>query len=260
MIRQTEGTPSRLVIPLLDQAGAIVTATCGCYRVTDENDVELVATTALEVTDPIDTVELEISGAINTLEAGVTHGLRVILFDLMTETGSAKVVFRYLVVREGGLKVMHNSFQTFSQAILRSTQLTDLEAWDAASDDRKQVAMIDSYRGICKLPFRFDFENDQTRIIDKIWSPRDLQDLTESQFMNLEVKFRNALCLAQIAEANVRLGGGDVSDLRREGLMSATVGEVSQMFRPGKPLDLPVSARALRELSGYLSWSGRVSR
>lgn len=61
-------------------------------------------------------------------------------------------------------------------------------------------------------------------------------------------------------EANARLGGTDVSDLRREGLMSATVGEVSQMFRPSKPLVLPISHRALQVLAGYITWSVRASR
>lgn len=87
-----------------------------------------------------------------------------------------------------------------------------------------------------------------------------MDKLNEAQFMNLDERFRSALCRAQVIEANARLGGTDVSDLRREGLMSATVGEVSQMFRPSKPLVLPISHRALQVLAGYITWSVRASR
>lgn len=35
--------------------------------------------------------------------------------------------------------------------------------------------------------------------------------------------------------------------------MSSLIGEVSQMFRPGTPMELSLSARALRKLRGFVS-------
>lgn len=247
MLAFAPNTSATLSIPLLDANSLPLTADAVSYQVTDQSGAERVPLTVLVLPDgPTDTVELTLPGAINGLAVGASRELRVVTLSITTETGPATVVYRYLVKAEDALGVMKNSFQTFSQALLLGTEMVNMEAWDAASDDRKQAALADAYRAICKL--RFD------------WTPHDMDKLDEAQFMNLDERFRSALCRAQVIEANARLGGTDVSDLRREGLMSATVGEVSQMFRPSKPLVLPISHRALQVLAGYITWSVRAGR
>lgn len=244
MLAFAPNTPATLSIPLLDANGLPLTADAVSYQVTDQSGAERVPLTVLALPDgPADTVELTLPGAINGLAVGASRELRVVTLSITTETGPATVVYRYLVKAEDALGVMKNSFQTFSQALLLGTEMVNMEAWDAASDDRKQAALADAYRAICKLRFDWGFDN-----------------VNEAQFMNLDERFRSALCRAQVIEANARLGGTDVSDLRREGLMSATVGEVSQMFRPSKPLVLPISHRALQVLAGYITWSVRAGR
>lgn len=261
MLAFAPNTPATLSIPLLDANGLPLTADAVSYQVTDQSGAERVPLTVLALPDgPADTVELTLPGAINGLAVGASRELRVVTLSITTETGPATVVYRYLVKAEDALGVMKNSFQTFSQALLLGTEMVNMEAWDAASDDRKQAALADAYRAICKLRFDWGFDNDQTRLNDIRWTPHDMDKLNEAQFMNLDERFRSALCRAQVIEANARLGGTDVSDLRREGLMSATVGEVSQMFRPSKPLVLPISHRALQVLAGYITWSVRASR
>lgn len=246
MLAFAPNTPATLSIPLLDANGLPLTADAVSYQVTDQSGAERVPLTVLALPDgPADIVELTLPGAINGLAVGASRELRVVTLSITTETGPATVVYRYLVKAEDALGVMKNSFQTFSQALLLGTEMVNMEAWDAASDDRKQAALADAYRAICKLRFDWGF---------------DMDKLNEAQFMNLDERFRSALCRAQVIEANARLGGTDVSDLRREGLMSATVGEVSQMFRPSKPLVLPISHRALQVLAGYITWSVRASR
>lgn len=248
MLAFAPNTPATLSIPLLDANGLPLTADAVSYQVTDQSGAERVPLTVLALPDgPADTVELTLPGAINGLAVGASRELRVVTLSITTETGPATVVYRYLVKAEDALGVMKNSFQTFSQALLLGTEMVNMEAWDAASDDRKQAALADAYRAICKLRFDWTFDNDMSK-------------LNEEQFMNLDEHFRAALCRAQVIEANARLGGTDVSDLRREGLMSATVGEVSQMFRPSKPLVLPISHRALQVLAGYITWSVRAGR
>ena len=249
MLTFAPGSTAALSIPLLDSNGQLLTADAVSYRVTDQNGVELVALTALGMASgSIDTVEFTLPETVNTLSEGVTRALRVVTFSITTESGSATVVYRYLVKAEDSLKVMGNSFQSYDEALLRATEVPNMNAWDVASDDHRQAALIDAYRAICKLQFVYDFQ------------PAALSDLTESQFLLMDVRFRNAVSLAQVVEADARLGGADVSNLRREGLMSATVGEVSHMFRPSKPLALPVSHRTLQILAGFISWSGRISR
>lgn len=262
MLTFAPDAPVTLSIPLVDANENLLTAETASYRVTDQAGVERVPPTVVDLSGgSTDTIELTLSAGVNQLAAGATRELRVLTFSIVTGLGPATVVYRYLVKAEDALKAMVNSFQSFSEALLRGTEIVNMDAWDAASDDRKQAALTDAFRAICKLRFRWDSdEGDQTRLRNYSWAPTDLIDLTEAQFLNLDAKFRNALCIAQVIEANARLGGTDVSDMRREGLMSATVGEVSQMFRPSKPLVLPISHRALQALAGFISWSGRVSR
>jgi hypothetical protein len=81
------------------------------------------------------------------------------------------------------------------------------------------------------------------------------------QFVALPVRFKRALMLAQVAEADTLLSGGSsFEELRREGLMSMTVGESKQFFQSGKPLNLPVSRRAIGYLKPYVSYTLRVGR
>jgi hypothetical protein len=84
--------------------------------------------------------------------------------------------------------------------------------------------------------------------------------LTAAEIEALPALFLQALRMAQIAESDSILGGDPVGELRREGLMSKTVGESSQMYRPGKPLVMPVSDRAMRYLAGYVRRSLVVGR
>ena len=252
--------PALLTIPLFDQNGQPITANAVSYRVTDQSGAEIVASTVLDIESGTDTVELVLPGSANQLSEGASRELRVVSLSVTTDSGSETVVYRYLIRDEDSLRVMKNSFQTFSEAMLLATELVNMDAWDAASDSQKQAALIDAYRAICKLNFNYAFENDQARIVDKVWAPYDLSSISEAHFKAMDARFQAACSRAQVIEANARLGGTDVSNLRRDGLMSATVGEVSQMFRPGKPLSLPVCTRALEALTGWITWSGRVSR
>lgn len=239
--------PALLTIPLLDQNGQPITANAVSYRVTDQSGAEIVGSTVLDIESGTDTVELVLPGSANQLSEGASRELRVVSLSVTTDSGSETVVYRYLIRDEDSLRVMKNSFQTFSEAMLLATELVNMDAWDAASDSQKQAALIDAYRAICKLNFNYAFKN-------------DLSSISEAHFKAMDARFQAACCRAQVIEANARLGGTDVSNLRRDGLMSATVGEVSQMFRPGKPLSLPVCTRALEALTGWITWSGRVSR
>ena len=245
MLIVTAGSVATLSIPLYDQNGQGISVESIQYRVTDQDGLEVLPLTSLIFEADSETAEIEMGASLHTLANGMTRSLRVVELFLVTPSGPASLLYRYLVKAGDPLMVTINSFQTFSQAVLRATEISNVDAWDAASDDRKQSALIDSYGAIAKLQFT-EVDN--------------IRDLTLNEFSSLDKRFVEALCAAQVIEANSRLGGTDVSDLRRDGLMSATVGEVSQMFRVSKPLSLPVSNRTLQALTGYLSWSRGVSR
>lgn len=231
------------------------------YRVTDQDGVERVALTALDEANIVDSeILVPIDAAVNGLAEGSSRELRSVEIRVTTPDEELVFVEHYFIEGINTLRLLENSFQTLPQAMLVGAEVANIDAWDTASDDRKNRALTEAFRNIAQLSFRYEFSDSQSRITDKLWFSSDIRDLTASEYNNLDEDFRKALCVAQVIEANALLGGSDVSNLRRDGLMSASVGEVSQMFRPGKPLVLSVSRRALEALSGYVNWSRGVSR
>ena len=86
----------------------------------------------------------------------------------------------------------------------------------------------------------------------------NIGNISEVDLTLIDSDLLAAIAKAQIAEADFMMGGDTVEDKRRTGLMSETVGESSNMFRPGKPLVLAGSEKALRYLTGYITWSRRI--
>lgn len=254
------GSDALVKFPLVDASGEPLVASALQYRVTDQEGVERVALTALPNVEGAESAEVIVAAVVNTMAAGALRELRTVELHVTTPGGVIVLSSHYFIDSGATLTVMGNSFQTLAQALVRSAEIANLTAWDSASDDGKVRALADAYRALGKLSYRYDRSESQTQIRDKVWLPASIHDLSLAEFQALDAKFRTALCVAQVIEADALLGGSDVSNLRREGLMSATVGEVSQMFRPGKPLTLPVARRTLQALAGFVTWTVGAGR
>lgn len=248
------GTDALVKFSLHDASGEPLAASALQYRVTDQEGVERVALTTLPHFDGIESAEVIVAAVVNTMSADAVRELRTVELHVTTPTGMSVLTSHYFIDGGATLTVMGNSFQTLAQALMRSAEIANIAAWDSASDGEKVRALTEAYRALGKLSYRYDRSESQSQIRDKVWLPASVLDLSPTEFQALDPKFRLTLCTAQVIEADALLGGTDVSNLRREGLMSATVGEVSQMFRPSKPLTLPVSRRTLQALGGFVTW------
>jgi hypothetical protein len=88
----------------------------------------------------------------------------------------------------------------------------------------------------------------------------DIKLLDRAQLEQLEPTFLKALRYAQVTEADSLMGGDPVNQLRRDGLISQTVGESSSYFGQKQPIDLSVSKKALGRLRGYITYSVPIAR
>ena len=160
------------------------------------------------------------------------------------------------------LTIPKDSAQTVFDALSLAFDLDDIDMWlDAEVEDRVRT-LKEAWSRICRLrltPYRWN--DDVTGAASEVVAGEvRLNEITLDQWNLLPEAFKCAAKRAQLIEAESIISGDPVGDRRREGLLSKTVGEASEMFRSGKQLDIPISSRALSELKGYVSFSFRVSR
>lgn len=286
------GTSVALIIPLADRSGNLLAVDAVSYRVVDHTGKEVVALTPLTSFTVGDTeATITVPGAINNIvgiptyitgqqiDAFQVREARTVELLLTIATNTILLSQAYALEPTDPLVVGINSFQTFAQSELCALDIPNLAAWNVATDGDKIAALVDARSHINQLNFwmmnsNANWGQDTLNFVPEgqYLTPYaaggghaflfngNLALLTPTQFQKLPVRFLMALSKAQVAEADSILGGDPVSERRKEGLLLESIGEVKQMYRSGKPLDLPVSKRALRYLSQFVSFSKRIGR
>ncbi|MPQ56298.1 hypothetical protein [Duganella sp. FT27W] len=272
------GTPVTLAVPLVDYVGNQVDVARVEYRVTDQEGIEIVPLTQL--TDFVagsDVATVSIAPLGNTLKAGAKQALRVVELNCtLADSNTWMTSASYVISTLDPLVAGANSFMTYAQAEFTSISVPNLDSWNAADPRARIAALIDAREHICQLSFTplnagVNWGQDSlnyipegtrsTNYVGGLLSPGgDLSQLTPDQFSQLPPRFIDALAKAQLVEADSILAGDSVERKRRDGLIQDVVGESSQTFRQGKPLDMPVSRRALRYLSLYITFAKRIGR
>lgn len=255
------GQPVNLPVLLVDQDGLTITAQSVSYRVIDQNETELVAKVALSsFFEGDESVTVVIDGALNVLGLGVTRSMRVVELYLTTEIGTIKLESGYFVEADEVLVENQNSFQSYNAALFASCELPGVTNWSLASKQERIAALIAARRNVGQLRFRYVFDAYQN-IIDNTVGVADLTLATAEQWAAMPAEFKAAICRAQVLEADFLLMPSDsVSAYRRDGLMSMTVGEAKQFFRPSKSIEGVVCKRAMKELSKYVLTRTRLTR
>lgn len=184
-----------------------------------------------------------------------SRGVRKIEVLYVDSAGiSRKAINRYMLESDDGLVEGANTFMVYERALAVAHDLPSSDGWDYA-EERKQIAALkEAFNNITTLSFKLTADGEAFNLV---------LDFTTADLLTLlsdYPDFWNALEMAQIAEADAILGGNEVEDKRRDGLMSETVGESSNMYRPGKPLISVIRTKTLRYLSGYVSMSKRIGR
>lgn len=263
------GTPVKLAVSFTDSDGNPLSVLSATYRIVDDTSAEIQASTSF---DPSQTTLL-IASELNQIAAIDVESLtsetmdlvrlsevRIVEFELTLEDGNIQPFdIPYALVPRERLIVGLNSFQTLRQAYLNALSVPGTTAWSTASEDQRIAAMIEARLRICSFSFQ-DISLGQS-YIEGSTSIGDLSRLPPKEFKRLSTRFQKALQLAQIAEAEEVLGGGDQSTLlRRNGLTSQTIGETQETYRSTAPVDMSLSKTALRHLGRYISLNKRIGR
>lgn len=273
------GTPVTLSIPMADVNGNKVMVSTVRFRVIDQTGAEIAPPTALLNFNAGDDVAIiAIAAAENTLAADVKQALRSVELTCVTgpELNTWQTRVSYVISVLDPLVAGANSFMTYGQAEFMSVFVPNIDSWNASDQRARVAALIDAREHICQLSFTplnssvnwgqnslnyIPEGSRSTNYVGGMLSPGgDLGLLTPDQYSQLPQRFTEALMKAQLVEADSILGGDSIERKRRDGLVQDVVGESSQTYRQGKPLDMPVSKRALRYLSLYITYAKRIGR
>lgn len=257
-------TEVKLTIPLQDESGNALAPTGVSYRVIDQDGVEKVPSTVV-VDYALGNTEVEVTVPASINATLAPRELRVVEVQLSMSGNIVMLTEHYIVQAAEPLVPGVNSYQTLARALLNAASVATMSGWAAASTNERISALIEARDHINQLSFRvlgngigqdhigYSFESTEITV-------GDLRFLTEEQFNRLPERFKRALELAQVVEADAILGGDITADKRKSGLMAETIGESKLMFQAGKPLDIPVCKRALGYLKPYVSFKLRAGR
>lgn len=210
----------------------------------------------------------------------------------MTDSFDGVIVGENLVVGQ-------NSFLTLAQGLMLAKETIGVDAFVNSPVELQIAALVDAYERICSMELRSRIlpiaiaynsrdhlydegremingcvsEGSQTLDLSNgglygttstnVGVRREVVSMGELNAVDiaaLPLPMRKAFMKAQIIEANVQLNGDPVSELRKAGVMSYTVGEVKQFFRTVKPLDFTVSMKTLGQIGKYIQYNRGIAR
>lgn len=267
--RHIAGYDVALTIPVVDQYGGAVDATALQYRIVDQDGLEVVAMTAFpDFVASSSEIALTTTALQNTLTTGNLREMRSVELYMTTLEGTVLGVFDYFIEAAALLVDGVNSFQNYNQAQMVAKDVAKIPGWDMADRDQRISALRQAAENMLRLTYQNYYDTlqgdpgvDTTRLITPGCNPASLRSvLGTTTYQSLPKTFIGAMRRAQVLEANFLLGGDEVEDMRRSGVMSNTVGESSQFFGTLKPLELPICRRALQEIGRFVSYAPRVSR
>lgn len=273
-------------VPYVDQNGDATAPSAASYRVTDENNLELVPLTAVSGFVPGQlAAAILVPAAANLLPTqpiltlGMTvpdrvplRALRVVEVQMTVAAGIQITKGYYSINARLPLQLLVNSFQTYEHSLMERFNMPALDGWDSATDLERQSAMVESFFRLQKLGYRIKMAGwgdspPAGYSVSMPWlagdwviSPRIWPIMQVDWWTQYPQHFKEAMYRAQIAEADVILNGDIVAERRADGLLSETIGSSSMMFRSGKPLDMPISKQTAKYLTNYIEWRLTTTR
>ena len=257
------GQALAIAVSTLREDGSAPAVASARYQVFDQDDVlksdwieALVLASGNEVT-------LNVPMAANTLSGSEKRGFRHARVELTLDDAAVEIrTLEYVIESESLLVLCENTFQTYGAAVLVGMDVPGLNDWSTATRAQRIGALIAAHRGLCSLCYRtpsgYSEETYHSTLDGSV--PNDLSEVTLDQFNALDPRFVEAIKRAQVIEANELLKGDEIGELRTAGVMSLTIGESKQFFRPGKSVDGFVSRRALKEIHRWIDNTTRIGR
>jgi hypothetical protein len=247
-------------IALIDTDGDLIVASAASYRVIDQAEAVLVASTPVVGFAAGDANALVIvPGISNVLTTGVARQLRIIELILTTDEGTVKLSHEYFIEAEQMLTEGVNSFQNYATALLGAYDIPGIPGWQNSTKPERITALIQARLNMAPIRFRYAFDSLQN-VVEPSFGVSDITGLTQTEYLALPVEFRVCLRRAQILEADFILGGDPSDEIRRAGITTKRVGESSETYKIRKALELPVCRKAILTLAKYTTNRVRIGR
>lgn len=245
--------------------GSAIEPSSASYRVVDELDVEVQASTSFSVASGVSEVTIAIPAATNNLAGSDTRGYRSVEVTFIDGT-SYIVSDAYLLAGRVQLVTMQNSFQTVGQIEMLASSIPGLDGWNIATQSDKIAAAETAYAGLCKMRYRFKEDLPASRFTrdsflgDGYTYVDEIANASVEAFNAFPEKFKIALRRAQLIEADTLLGGDPIHTKRQEGIITETIGESKIFLMNRPPIDRPVSPAAMREIKRFVHTAVKLTR
>ena len=240
--------PIRAEYSVLDQAGNVIVAL---------TPVASLRTASL-FDDP--TIEITVNGEHNTLSDAV-KGLRTVTLVITdAENHISTLVEHYALITSSTLSVPAESLLTLEEAMLVMMDVPNVAGVEEADSYERRRGLIEASRRICSIRLTPTKGSDQFTDFDWGGESVFINQLSRDQFYALPSAFLNDVRIAAVCEANDVLGGNPNEQARREGILSESVGETTNMYQSGRPPEERLGTRAYRLLSKYITRSYKVAR
>lgn len=270
LTNRTADQPSRFTVQAADDLGNPIVATTAGWELFDERGTSITSGTVAGYAGGA--VTFDVAAEHLTLADGETSSGRELVVTLDTAEGDIEIRDYFIVVSRNPLAIAQNSFVTYPEALRFRAEFGSLNGWDANARDRHMSALAEAYRRLCRMSFKVPGANMDGTNVNKAnygtgtdsgwaWGSRvRVSTLDQAGFEALPPKFQHAIKRAQLAEADVILGGDPIGDRRKAGMISETIGESSGFFQSRPYLNLPISRQAYEEVKRYVYLSIGVLR
>ncbi len=192
-------------------------------------------------------------GVLTRLYTALEIGLRSIVeIEYVLDDGVADPytnTVQFMAEAKDQLSKGVNSYQSYYDALLNAEDLSGIDSFKNADKVDQITALTHAYLVLNTMTYT-----------DNQAEYYDLGGLDATALDLMDVAFLQALCYAQLIEANEMLDPNSLYQKRQDGLMSETIGESSMMFRAGNILNFPITRRSMFFLRNYTIIRARLQR
>lgn len=228
-------------IEFLDSLDDYIVPTSAAFTLTDDTGAVLDSGDITNITSS--THVLSIDAAHNNIST--PQGFRQITVVYVDDQGNTRDIEKaYILESVNSLQPGVNSFKSAGQMIVAATNLAGVKSITSGELSDVRLALRQAYKNISRLNVRIRKKDNVLVSSTAELTATDLAELSPARLQRLVD--------AQLLEANFLIGGNPMEQRRRDGVMSESIGEVSQFFRTSKPLTLPVCREAAQMLEGLI--------
>lgn len=241
MERVIAGQSLAIQVDFESAEGEFFTPSVCLYTVKDAEDSILVDKEAISPESP--THILIISAEVNALDPEEKSDYRAVTVEYEDELGrSFTRFFHYVIEQTNTVETGVTSFGTMGSMMIQATRMPGMDEVLESEPYQVMRALAGAYFNIGRMSI--DLSLNGKRFSSTL-------DMTSEDIAAMSDQMRQRFIQAQLVEADFLLGGNPVEMRRRMGLLSESVGEVSQFFRTARPLILPVCNECASILSPY---------